>query len=188
MFIRIKKRKSSKGIKNFAYLVRSKYYKKGPRQKVVRYLGKVYKIKKKKPNRHKSNEKKHNNLEDFLTSLIIKELRRHAFKHKGNLIFNNSNFFIDLTKQKVYDDKNNKIVLTMNYGVLCDYTLNRLFEQSYILEKPEVVTKDIGKKLISAGISIKNEEFIQIYEMICKKTIPNNAQQSQTMPSNAKHK
>ncbi|MEK6861590.1 MAG: hypothetical protein AABY07_06485 [Nanoarchaeota archaeon] len=177
MFIRIKKRKSVSGTKKFAYLVRSKHCKKGPRQKVILYLGKVFEIKKVKTKKHKAKKKNYNDLEDFLVDLVVRELRRYGFRHKGSHVFNNFKFFIDLPKRRVYDDKNNKIVLAVNYGVLCDYTLNKLFEKSYIIEKPEIVTKDIGKKLISAGISIKNKEFIQLYDIISKKAITNNLRQ-----------
>lgn len=189
MYIRIKKRKSSNGIKKYAYLVRSKCYKKGPRQKIARYLGKVYEIKKQKHIKTRLNQKIQKDLEPFLAYLVTRELKRQGFKQKTNLIFHHpQGFFVDIFKKKVYNKENNQIALSVNYGVLCDYTLKKLFERSYLIEKPIVIAKDLGKKLISAGISVKNEEFIQIYDLISKKTMPNNAKQYQAMPGNARQR
>lgn len=175
MYIRIKKRNTSSGVKKFAYLVRSRYYKKGPRQKVVKYLGKAYNLKKKITLGKNSSKIISNNLEDFLLKLVIRELKKLKFQEKENLIFcHHEGFKIDLIKKEVKNEFNQDIALSLNYGFLCAYTLKKLFEKSFVIKKPVKIAEDIGKNLISAGVSIKSKEFIAIYDLLEPKAAKSN--------------
>lgn len=186
MFIRIKKRKFSAGTKKYAYLVRSKYYKKGSRQKVVKYLGKVNEIKKirnkkKKSKKKEINIKKTKNAEKFIIELVKRELRNFGFREKETLFFIHSKGFrINLIDQTVSDEKQ-EITLALNYGILCNFTLKELFDELKS-DKDEIKkTKNLGKKLIAAGITVKKQEFVELYNLIRAKS---NDKQSQAIPGN----
>jgi len=182
MFIRIKKRKFSTGTKKYAYLVKSKYYKKGSRQKVVKYLGKVHHLKKLKAKKKKIIGKTKNS-EEFIITLIRRELRNFGFRGKEALCFiHPEGFRINLIDQTVSDDQQ-EITLALNYGILCNFTLKELFDELKSSKDDITKTKNLGKKLIAAGITVKKPEFVTLYNLIRAKS---NDEQSQAMPGNAR--
>jgi hypothetical protein len=157
-FIRVKKI----GGKEYAYLVENKWYKrkvkgkgKGPRQKVSKYLGRVYSFNKTE-NIDFFSFKKINNLEEYLKNnkgKIIKDLVEwELFRH----CINKEEFTIDVSNKKIL--KNNKMVsLRMNEGFLNSFTLGRLFGlrsgNSYYL----------AKCFVEAGVEIPKEVFVGIF-------------------------
>ena len=162
-FIRVKKIDG----KEYAYLVENRWYKrrhkgknKGPRQKVSRYLGRVYKFNKEKDIDFYS-FKKINDLEQYLKNnsnnknnvfrdLIEWELFRHNI--------NKEDFTIDFSNKKILNNKTNKEVsLRMNDGFLNGFTLNRIFNlnsrDSYYL----------AKAFVEAGIEVPKEVFVGLF-------------------------
>jgi len=158
-FIRVKKISG----KEYAYLVENKWYKrgykskgKGSRQKVSKYLGRVYVF-------DKVNDK------DFLTFKKINNLEQYLNNNNKNKIFrdliewelfrhniSNKEFTIDYSNKKIL--KNNRMVsLRMNEGFLNNFTLSRLFNlksgDSYYL----------AKCFVEAGIEIPKEVFVGIF-------------------------
>jgi hypothetical protein len=160
-FIRTKKISG----KEYAYLVSNKWYKrrhkgknKGPRQKVSKYLGRVYYF-------NKVNDK------DFLTFKNIKDLEQYLKNNHNNKnqIFKDlvewelfrhnvdkEEFTIDFGNKKIM--KNNKMVsLRINEGFLNSFTLNRLFGlrsgSSYYL----------AKCFVEAGIEVPKEIFVGVF-------------------------
>ena len=158
-FIRIKKISG----KEYAYLVENKWYKrsfkgkgKGPRQKVNKYLGRVYSFNK-TDNTDFFTFKKINDLEQYLknnnknkifSDLIEWELFRHNV--------NKEEFTIDVSNKKI-SKKDKEVSLKINEGFLNSFTLERLFNlrqgNSYYL----------AKCFIEAGIEIPKEIFVGIF-------------------------
>ena len=158
-FIRIKKIAG----KEYAYLVENKWYKrgfknkgKGSRQKVSKYLGRVYKHDKVNDQNFYS-FKKIDNLEKYLKnndkSRIFNDLVEwELFRHNVN----KEEFFIDFKNKKVLKNKKN-VSLQMNEGFLSSFTLQRLFtltsQDSYYL----------AKCILEAGIQIPQEVFVGVF-------------------------
>ena len=149
--------------KDYAYLVENKWYKRrfkgkgrGPRQKVSKYLGRVYSFNK-KGTIDFFNFKNIENLEYYLKNngrtKIFKDLVEwELFRHS----IDKEEFTIDFSNKKIL--KNNKEVsLKMNEGFLNSFTLNRLFNlkagNSYYL----------AKSFVEAGVEIPKEVFVGLF-------------------------
>lgn len=163
MFLRIKKINNAK----YAYLVDNKWYKKktkgkgkGPRQKVKKYLGRVYSFDKSEVEDFFTFKKitdfeqylGSNEKEDIIKDLVEWELFRHNI---GN------EFFIKFDKKKVLKD-NKEVSLAMNEGFLNGYTLARLlnFKFGHDVEKAGL---DFAKYFVEAGIQVPKEIFVGIF-------------------------
>lgn len=151
--------------KEYAYLVENKWYKrkhkgknKGPRQRVNKYLGRIYSFNKAE-NIDFFSFKKIDNLELYLKNnsnnknkifrdLIEWELFRHNI--------NKEEFAIDLNNRKI-KRSNKEISLKMNDGFLNSFTLARLFDlksgDSYYL----------AKCFVEAGIEVPKEVFVGVF-------------------------
>lgn len=157
-FIRTKKING----KEYAYLVENKWYKRkvkgkglGSRQKVSKYLGRVFSFNKTE-NIDFLPFKKINNLEEYLKNnkekiikdLVAWEIWRHSI--------NKEEFTIDYTNKKIMKG-NKEVSLRINEGFLNSFTLNRLFGlrsgNSYYL----------AKCFVDAGIEIPKEVFVGIF-------------------------
>ena len=162
-FIRVKRIAG----KEYAYLVENRWYKrkhkgknKGPRQRVSKYLGRVYSFNKTE-NIDFFSFKNINNLEQYLKNnrnnknrvfrdLIEWELFRHNI--------NKEEFTIGYNDKKILNNKTNKEVsLRMNEGFLNSFTLARLFNlksgDSYYL----------AKCFVEAGIEVPKEVFVGVF-------------------------
>ncbi len=158
-FIRIKRING----KEYAYLVENKWYKrkvkgkgKGPRQKVSKYLGRVYKFNKTNNNDF-LNFKNINDIEQYIKNNrkneIIKDLVEwELFRHNVD----KEEFYIDFSNKKIIKDEK-EVSLRINEGFLNSYTLNRLFNlragNSYFL----------AKCFVEAGIEIPKEVFVGVF-------------------------
>src|SRR3989338_9366821 len=153
--------------KEYAYLVENKWYKRkhkgknrGPRQRVNKYLGRVYSFNKTE-NIDFFTFKKINNLEQYLKNnsnnknnvfrdLIEWELFRHNI--------NKEEFTMDYPNKKIINKSNNKEVsLKINEGFLNGFTLARLFNlksgDSYYF----------AKCFVEAGIEVPKEVFVGVF-------------------------
>ena len=154
--------------KPYAYLVESKKSKNGPRQKVKKYLGRVYEFEKKDVDRYEnkiiSSKKKIN----FLSSLVLPELVAMGFKEKPkeyklqNLIFDHKKLTLSKqTKSKTVKDA----IISLNEGYLCSFTLQRILKfkkKGDLREDAEV----LAKYFLEAGIKISQENFIGYYRLL----------------------
>jgi len=167
MFFRIKKINNTK----YAYLVDNKWYKRkgkgrgrGSRQKVKKYLGRVYEF-----NKVEDKEfpifKNIDNMEEYINNneknSIIKDLISwEVFRHKiGN------EFIIDSNKIKVLKD-NKEVSLALNEGFLNSYTLARLI--NYKFGHNEQEGYKFAEAFIQAGIDIPKDVFIGIFGKVYK--------------------
>ena len=160
-FIRTKKISG----KEYAYLVENKWYKRGfkskgrgPRQKVSRYLGRVYNFD------IKNNDdfftfKEINNLDQYLKNnnkeKIIKELVEWEFWRHS---IDKEQFTIDFVSKKVLRS-NREVSLKINDGFLNNYTLSRLFN----LKLVDRGSYYLAKCFVEAGIEIPKEVFVGVF-------------------------
>ena len=161
-FIRLKKING----KEYAYLVENKWYKrkfknknKGSRQKVSKYLGKVYFFDKEKDvefiNFKNINDLEHylknNNKNQIVKDLVEWELFRNNIDKKE--------FIINFNDKKI-KKKNKEVSLKLNEGFLNSYTLNRLFslksDDSYYL----------AKCFVEAGVEVPKEVFVGMFSKV----------------------
>ncbi len=157
-FIRTKEVKGQK----YAYLVENKWTNRGARQKVGKYLGRIYAPQK----RNKTGLKEHLNIKDLrnyvedndfkkiINDLIALELHNHGLTH----------FYADKQKNKV---------IALNQGFLCKHTMKELLNYN-----PE---EDQGLKLAElitgAGIDVEKEVFIELFEKPKKQAAAKQAEQ-----------
>ena len=157
-YIRIKKINN----KNYAYLVETQKTIRGPRQKVKKYLGRVYDFEKNGfnngPNINQKSKKK------FLQELIIEELISFGFKNKNRLsnkkiMFCPNNFTITKVKN------NKEAVIRSNDGYIASFTLQRLlnFKRTDNLDQD---ANNLAKNFLEAGINISEENFIKFYQLL----------------------
>lgn len=141
--------------KNYAYLVENISTTNGPRQKVKKYLGRVYfleKIENKETTINARNKK------EFLQQLIQKHLENHGFTKKALTLINDKSSF-DLNSLKLA-----KGVLALNEGYLCDFTIETIFS----FKKTKDIRKDgtiLAKQLLQAGLPLSEQEFVQLYSL-----------------------
>lgn len=177
MYIRIKK---IKGIE-YAYLVKSYWSKrkKTPKQKSIKYLGRVYKFAKIK-NMSLENYSKLKDLEGYykkkpikkiIKELIKLELLNHNFKEEKKGLFKQQNISIDLNLKKVYNNLTYKqVCIEINNNFISNKTLRNLMN----LTIPPGLTntqicKYLANSFLSTGISISEDKLIIISQRILKK-------------------
>jgi len=173
MFIRVKNIKNKKGkVYPYAYLVDNKWYKRGnkekgrgSRQKVKKYLGRVYSF-------SKENDK------GFFEHLKIEDIEGYVKNDKNKIIndmveweffrhnIDKEEFFVDFSNKKVLRwDK--EVSLKLNEGLLNSYTLSRLSRFKFTGEEREDGFK-MAKYFVEAGIEVPKEVFVGIFNKVYK--------------------
>lgn len=152
----------------YCYLVQNKHTKKGPRQKVKRYLGRAIRLEPKKELDFSDYFKIDNldgyfkkNKKGILSDLVELELIKHGFKERKNFLINR-NIFFDKNSFKMSKD-NKDIFLSLNEGFLSDFTIKRILK----FKKTDNFQKDahaLAKYFVEAGIRIPQEVFVRFYE------------------------
>lgn len=162
MFVRTKK---VKGL-FYAYLVKNKWTKKGPRQKICKYLGRVNTL---KPVLSMDFEDFCGSLDNFSPGEIVRsavafELYKHGFKESKKNLWKSDDFSVDLEKAKVRVGKK-PAVLSINNDFLCDFTLKNLtkFKSS---KDENGVAMDLAKAFVQAGIPVREDVFIRLFQLI----------------------
>ncbi len=163
VYIRIKKFKRKSGqVLEYAYLVENKWYKrgfknkkKGPRQKVSKYLGRVYNFEKVndigffdfKVMENAEQYIINNSYDDIIKDLVRWEMYRHDIGDE---------FSVSFDSKKVINN-NKDVTLKINEGFLNSYTLRRLFN----LKKDD--SYYLAKSFVEAGIEIPKEVFVGLF-------------------------
>jgi len=167
MYVRIKKIKG----KEYAYLIQSRWRKRnnngkrGPRQKVIGYLGKVY--------RFDVKEKV-----DFFELFSIKDIDEYVRKNGKEKIINDlveweihkhkinkKDFLVDLKDNKIMKDNKN-VVIKINEGYLCGETIRKLL--NFRNREEEQQGLELAKRFVQVGIKVPNEVFVGYFEKINK--------------------
>ncbi|MBI2138894.1 hypothetical protein HYU13_04850 [Candidatus Woesearchaeota archaeon] len=168
-YIRIKRIKTKKGESYpYAYLVENKYKKKsrGARQKVLSYLGRVYELQKVK---EKPGILEHpfegDNFKAAMIELVKRELLNHGFVF-WNEVYREGDIEIVFNPDGLTATRNGKqerLVLQMNDGFLCNETVNELIHFRGKGDDNEK-GKQFAKALVKAGININQEMFVALAE------------------------
>src|SRR3989344_2853794 len=165
MYIRTKKRLTKKGVSDYAYEAKSIRTKKGPRQKVVSYLGKVYPLENNSliltfylstDDLQSYFEKK--KLSEIIKELLIFELVRHNFS-VNNGVLTKDKFIVNIDDKTVKYGSNENIVLSLNKGFLCSRTLKKCFKD---IENTSE-TKQLIKCFLLIGLNPDENMFRQIF-------------------------
>ncbi len=172
MFIRIKNVKNKQGkIYPYAYLVDNKWYKrgtknkgKGSRQKVTKYLGRVYEFDVLKEedffsynNIENYNEYiKKNNRRKIINDIIKWELYRHAISK--------DEFEVDYINSKITKNKK-KASIKINEGILNSFTWKRLINFKFSGKQREDGI-NLAKFFVEAGLEVPKEIFIGLFSKI----------------------
>ena len=183
-FIRVKKRVKGQKTYFFAYEVENRWYKrkKATRQRVKKYLGRVYVIEQVKDDNFLDylgvdqegfiNYVQRVGFEEMCLDLIEFELCRHGFvqsQEKNRLWFEDSIY--DMIKKKLYSVKTQKpIVLEINEGFMCDLSIRQLlrFSQKKDSDRRES-GKEFAKAVLASGIMIEPAIFVELFEKIKEK-------------------
>lgn len=184
-YIRVKKigKKGKKKIR-YAYLVENRWKKrvgkgskKGARQKVKGYLGKVHEFSRVGEREFISHfnvkdVKGHfdeHGVEKVVRDMVRVELLNHGFEENGDFYANgdlavyisNKDFFIKNLKE----EKDRKIVLMMNEGFLCKETFEKLLKFKG-KGSPEEVGLSLANTMLEAGLKVPNEVFVEMFNRV----------------------
>lgn len=176
MYIRTKKINNTL----YAYLVSARWSKrkKAPKQKTVKYLGKLYQLKKISNKSFEQFIKKNINKylkltkpKKIILDLVRCELKNHKLKEVKRDIWQQKNIKVDLKTKRVYDENTNKtICLEINNNFLTTHTLRNIINFN---APPNLTNMQIGKSLakafLSAGITIPEQTFVNIFQKISSK-------------------
>jgi hypothetical protein len=181
-YIRIKR--IGKNKHKYAYLVENRWRKrakkgskKGARQKVKGYLGKVHEFSRIGERLYMS----HFNVVDIerhfdehekdkiIRDLVRLELLNHGFEETGDF-YTNGNIAVYLSEKDFFiknltDDKDRKLVIAMNEGFLCSETLSKVFNFKG-RGGPKEVGLSLGNALLEAGLRVPNEIFVEMFNRV----------------------
>lgn len=165
MYIRVKKIKG----KEYAYLIQSRWKKrnkngkKGPRQKVRGYLGRVHRFKVKNnigffdffSTKDIDKYIKKNSKEKIINDLIEWEIHKHKINRKD--------FLIDFKNKKIIK-KGKNVVIGINDGYLCGETIKKLL--NFRNKEEEQQGYRLAKRFVQAGIKVPHEVFVGYFEKV----------------------
>jgi len=173
MFIRKKRIKGN----FYAYLVRNVWRKrkKESRQKVSKYLGKIYRFENIVSNMF-IEFYKIDKLADYIRTkgrkgvvkdLIKLELLNMGFKEEDKVLVNNGLQFNMETLTFYQEGKMIKAVIEMNEGFLCKETFDKIagFKARGTEEE---IGLELGNALLEAGLKVPNEVFVEMVERLSK--------------------
>jgi hypothetical protein len=158
VFVGFIRAKTIKG-KEYGYLVSNTWTANGSRQSVKAYLGRII-----CPSKAKEETIDINKLEysDAVLALIKQELKNHGF----NDSLAKDKTKVDLENRKIINN-NKSIILEMNEGYLCTYTLNHLMTLKLKGYEEQAGTQ-LATALVEAGLKLSQETFVQLFEKIYK--------------------
>jgi len=163
-YIRIKHRTNTSGNEyDYAYLVQWTSNPIYAHQKHLRYLGKVHTLPQIHPHiphiiNHALSPK------ELLTDLLRVELLKHGFRYYTNYVYTYPPYFVDLHHGTVYTTPHKEVVLQLNAGYLCTYTLQNLFNPEHPL--PLTNSKAFVNFLALNGIDLNQDELIDLHHAL----------------------
>jgi len=160
-FIRLKGRIVKDTKIFYAYLVKNRWSKKlgSPRQNVSKYLGRVYPLDEPKElaftdyigidiNEYAAKSSKSKIIDD----LVRWEIKRHDADKEFTL------------SKKMILKSDKDVVLKVNEGYLCGYTIRRLHNFTTKREDPHFIGVELAERFTEAGIKIPRELFVLVFE------------------------
>jgi hypothetical protein len=163
----------------YAYLVENKWRKRlgkgrrGSRQKVSKYLGRVLRFEKIKDaaflgflNIANFEEYTKKTKREIIGDLVRYELFLRGFEIKENLAEKEGVIF-DFKKLKVFDSSmDERIVIEMNEGFLCNYTIGKLPNFKPEDDDEHIVGIKLAKAFLEAGLNVPKEIFVDYFGKI----------------------
>ena len=176
MFIRIKKIKNI----SYAYLVESVWKSGKAKQKVIKYLGKIYTPQKQntisfpefcgQENKQITEQASYSEIRSLLATWT---LLMHGFAKdqlmKEKWIWQNGKVIVDPKDFSVWSRKK-EITLKLNDGYMNTYSVQQLFTielNKRTMEQRQAATV-LAKAFVSAGIQIPSDIFIMVFEKVYK--------------------
>ncbi len=160
MFVRVKWVKK----RPYGYLVKNIWTKKGPRQKVVKYIGPVHEIK--EVVEDKTKEVFSERVQDIITGLIVRELTAREFVEGKRGWYNKGEYRVHPKAGHVLHN-GKPIAIRMNEGFMCRPNLKELRK---LVEGGAVTGIELANGILEAGIHIEKESFVQLFERITSQT------------------
>jgi hypothetical protein len=154
MFIRTKKVKRHV----YAYVVKNRWTKDGPRQRVARYLGRVYEAGAAGERDFMAGATR--SARETILALVAWQLENHGFSKKGK-VWSKDDVTVDLERLRTSH------VIRMNNDYLCDYTLRRLARFKSGRDEAGVGMA-FAKAFVSAGIPVPQDVFVNLFQEIYK--------------------
>ncbi len=154
-FVRAKRISGSE----YGYLVENSWTENGPRQKVGKYLGRLY-----RPSKAKSE-----GLANFVGTMVEQHIKSSDFKKIAadliNLELHNhevksNDFVVDFENFSVKNNSGKNIVVALNEGFLCEHTLKQLLEYDAGKDYSGYLLADL---ITAAGIVPEQDVFIELY-------------------------
>lgn len=165
MFIRTKKINN----KHYAYLVQNVWSETGSRQKVAAYLGKIYTPEKQETEAALTQQTAQTS-QNIINELIENELKQHQFKeHPDNPTLFIYDMLIYNKKTNMLREKNKDVVLKINEGYLCNYTIQKIREECKVQKQrtdPHERAVKLAETLVTAGLKVPQETFIKLHQAI----------------------
>src|SRR3989338_4060929 len=174
-FIRIKK---IKGIE-YAYIVENSWQENKVKQKVKKYLGKVYKFERKKFEDEEyelagfigfvGDELEHYlavaKPKKILLDIVKWELSNHGFKQevKNIQLWKNNVCIFNEKLIAVINDNKADVAFGFNDGLLNTFKLRKLLRLNYAGEEQEVGYK-LAKDLVELGLKVPKEVFVGLFQ------------------------
>jgi hypothetical protein len=162
MFFRIKKVKG----KEYAYLVENEWKRRGSRQKVKGYFGRVYRFK--IINDVSFNDfMKISDLKPYLDARSTREIIKDLIKWEFYRFDINWDFFVIYIDNCKVQRKEKNVVIHINEGFMCNLTLKNL-----IKFLPEGIENDgyrLARAFVEAGIKVPQEVFVEVFDKMSKK-------------------
>jgi hypothetical protein len=166
MFIRTKRIYKNK----YAYLVEN-LWEKGTRQKVRKYLGRVFEF---KPLREMDFFRHYNISEPgkyisgkgfkaVVCELAEFELIRHGFRRQENAIVNGRVVFEPETLRAIHGKTGKSAVIALNEGFLCKETLHSLINFRFDSDEKELGYR-FARAFVDAGLIVPKELFVGVFE------------------------
>ncbi len=176
-FIRVKKIKG----KSYAYVVENRWRKrvkggkKGARQKVRGYLGRVYYFNRTR-NIDFTNYLRIKDINGYLKKigfskaiieLVRLELLNHGFNEEEDNTYSKDGIIVRLDKDKfsIKGSGKGKSVIAMNEGFLCKETFNRLVNFRSRGNEREVGIK-LANALVEAGLKVQDDVFVGLFGLL----------------------
>lgn len=167
-FIRTKKVKDY----IYAYIVDNKWKSGKVKQKVKKYLGRVYDFKRNERDFYDYFQEdildyveKHTNKE-IVVMLVEWELGNLGFK-KLDKVYENEECIFDPKTIRFYNKRKADIALKCNEGLISDFTVRRLIRLNVKGDEEEVMYK-FAKLFVEAGINVPKDMFIALYSKVFK--------------------
>ena len=151
-FIRLKR----VGKEHYAYLVDNEWTSKGPRQRVKKYLGKYLELA----------QTQQPLVQGMITPgiLLAAELKSRGFTDRLN--HSELKISINLKLCTIKQGKKN-VVLGMNGGFVCGYTLRRLLHHIPVIEVTAGYA--LARAFSDVGVRVSRERFVTIYNNAYKR-------------------